>query len=619
MHLVNIDRDKLVIAAGGDPWQANASLQHGRPAQVDRLAQAFRSAERSTEAAENAISQAWERFGRAREADTFEHSINASVQVRLVANSLSLQASQLPAVAVDLEAVAAALTEAQQTSTSCISMLEEQLARSDEDLGNLIGQESGRHVADLQRSLISVEIQAIEQAKAALRQLVHIRDGYIGRLRDAEGNLRRTENFPEVITTAEAARFCEADASALRIPSPGTSPELVNEWWNALSSNQQANLTSRHSSELGNLDGIPVSVRDEINQEVLKGDLNRVRELAEENCVSVDDVLADPRRFGLSAAEVCRYTNADRTQQGLTACGRAEDEHGRNPRLYLLKYLPEACGGDGAAAIAMGNPDIAANTAVLVKGMGSGVRQGTLANPDGRQLYHEANCADWGKDTAVVMWVGYDAPDGPMDANLYEPELARQGGQSLAADVNAFAATHQGAPTHVTVVGHSYGSTTVADAAAEWGMHAHDVALVGCPGTDLARSSADFHLPPGGHLFVGDASQDEVSWFGHDTVKTPFGGVGLGPDPAVDGYGSTRFKAEVVGYSANPFYDHSHYFDDGSESLFNLGEIVSGHGDALQPDHMTARHRGEYRMPSVVDPEAARGPTTGHRHAAPPR
>ncbi len=186
----------------------------------------------------------------------------------------------------------------------------------------------------------------------------------------------------------------------------------------------------------------------------------------------------------------------------------------------------------------------------------------------------------------------------------------------MAADVNALAVTHQGPPTHMTVVGHSYGSTTVSDAAAGYGMHADDVVLVGCPGTDMAHADADFHLSAGGHLYVGDASQDEVSWFGEDTLRTPFGGIGLGQDPALDGYGATRFKAEVPGYSFGPFHDHSHYFDYDSESLFSIGDVVSGHGDALEHDGMTARHRGEYGLPPVVDPEATRKATTGHHHSA---
>ena len=62
----------------------------------------------------------------------------------------------------------------------------------------------------------------------------------------------------------------------------------------------------------------------------------------------------------------------------------------------------------------------------------------------------------------------------------------------------------------MTVIGHSYGSTTVADAFAGSGMHANDAVLLGCPGTDLARSAADFNLD-GGNVYVGSASTDPVS------------------------------------------------------------------------------------------------------------
>jgi hypothetical protein len=85
---------------------------------------------------------------------------------------------------------------------------------------------------------------------------------------------------------------------------------------------------------------------------------------------------------------------------------------------------------------------------------------------------------------------------------LYDPRvgttgLAHDGGQLLASEVNALNATHEGA-AHMTVLGHSYGSTTVSDAAAGYGMHADDVVLVGCPGTDMAHCAADFHLNEGG-------------------------------------------------------------------------------------------------------------------------
>lgn len=137
--------------------------------------------------------------------------------------------------------------------------------------------------------------------------------------------------------------------------------------------------------------------------------------------------------------------------------------------------------------------------------------------------------------------MGYEAPDSLTDPRVAQTGLAHQGGALLASDVNALNVTHDSdKPTHVTVIGHSYGSTTVADAAAGYGMHANDVVLIGCPGTDMAKDAGAFHLAPGGHVYVGSASTDPVSYLG---------GIpgGLGADPYIDGFGSTRFKAEVPG------------------------------------------------------------------------
>src|SRR5437879_2596048 len=96
---------------------------------------------------------------------------------------------------------------------------------------------------------------------------------------------------------------------------------------------------------------------------------------------------------------------------------------------------------------------------------------------------------------------------------------------------------------------------------------------------------------------------------------TPTAGipVGLGTDPALDGFGSARFRAEVPGLT-NPFGDHSEYFTGGSESLYAIGDITSGHGALLEEHGMTARHRGEYVFADSVDPELLRTPTGGHHH-----
>lgn len=247
---------------------------------------------------------------------------------------------------------------------------------------------------------------------------------------------------------------------------------------------------------------------------------------------------------------------------------------------------------------------------MVVPGTGNSVGSGWLAHDDAIRLYNEMRLADPTASRAVVAWMGYDAPDALWDPRVGTTALAREGGQLLAADVNALNATRDGAG-HITVFGHSYGSTTVADAAAGFGMKTDDVVLVGSPGTDLARSAADFHLNPGGHLYVGAASSDPVTHLG-GLPQTPVPGTGwsvaLGADPALDGYGSTRFKAEVPGLTS-PIGDHSQYYTPRSESLYSMAEIATGNGDALAQHDMIARHRIPLPTGLIsgsIDPELVR-------------
>jgi hypothetical protein len=141
-------------------------------------------------------------------------------------------------------------------------------------------------------------------------------------------------------------------------------------------------------------------------------------------------------------------------------------------------------------------------------------------------------------------------------------------------------------------------------------MRANDAVLIGCPGTDLAKSAADFHLD-GGQLYVGAASSDPVSWVGNpgdipaDFLNRQLGFIagpdaGLGADPAGDEFGSVRFRAEVAGNDGLDFHDHSHYYDRGSESLRAMTNIASGNADRLDDDGLLAESR---RQPHINTPD----------------
>ena len=406
------------------------------------------------------------------------------------------------------------------------------------------------------------------------------------------------------------------------------SAEEVNAWWRSLSPEKRRQLLAKWPEKLGNLNGIPIQDRSTANQVILMRDLNRPAQVAKSRGVTKAEVLAHPEKYGMAGPMMTRYRNALKVADAMKIdAEKATKANGDTPEILLMKYDPEAFDGEGAAAIAIGNPDTAANTTVMVSGLTTSVAAGTLSDETGVNVFNEANRADRQNSTAVVQWMGYNAPDVDVDLDtnavgVAEPFMARHGAQLLAPDVNALAVTHEGQPAHTTVIGHSYGSTTVADAAAGYGMRVDDIILVGCPGTDLAQSAADFHLPPDGHLFVGAASTDPVTGLGREHMNIP--GVGLGADPAMDGYGSTRFHAEVAGISASPFDEHTSYFDGGSESLFAIAEIVSGRGADLEDGGMTARHRVQtpglpFPVPGappqvVLDPELLHRSDNEHHH-----
>jgi pimeloyl-ACP methyl ester carboxylesterase len=384
-------------------------------------------------------------------------------------------------------------------------------------------------------------------------------------------------------------------------------------------------LLENDPDQLGNCDGLPVEDRNVANIAVMTNDLDRIDRVASAYNVPADEILLAPVQFGVNMTDVMRYTNAVEVKRGLDY---NRSQTGAECLLFL--YKPLEFGGQGRAAIAIGDPDSADHTAVLVPGAGNSVADGWLAdNDDAINLYTETVAATGqSRGVSVLAWMGYDAPDAIVDPRVTQTALARRGGAVLAADVDALKVTHRG-PSHVTVVGHSYGSTTVADAAAGYGLDADDVVLVGSPGTDLARTASDFHLPAGGHVYIGAASTDPVTNLAGIPVPLPDAGlapgpIGLGADPAADGFGSTRFKAEVQGWTLGSWTDHERYFDNGSESLFSIADVTSGHGTDLQSHGMTAPHRDSLLGPlaprlglpdwsiPLLDPELTRPATAGH-------
>lgn len=238
--------------------------------------------------------------------------------------------------------------------------------------------------------------------------------------------------------------------------------------------------------------------------------------------------------------------------------------------VQLLGYDPEHPRGQGGAAIAIGDVATADHVAVLVPGVGNSPADlsGTLDTAAG--LARAADRAAPGGSTAVVVWLGYDAPlswtgdPDPLPAPaLADTLIALDGTDAIAggAELAAFCGSLRrwtDPSAEVTLIGHSYGSTVVSEAAARLGPDSgiDDIVLLASPGAGHGvRSAADYRAVPADHVYVlsmpDDPVTNPVTDIAADLVD-PMGGAirslagigGAGPfgsDPAAD-----RFGAQVI-------------------------------------------------------------------------
>jgi hypothetical protein len=185
-------------------------------------------------------------------------------------------------------------------------------------------------------------------------------------------------------------------------------------------------------------------------------------------------------------------------------------------------------------------------------------------------VYEEARKAAPAESTAVVAWIGYDAPSGSGIApETVLRDKAEDGAKVLAGDVTALRAERSpDDPLHLTTLAHSYGTVTASLAVTAEGMKVDDFVAVGSPGLPVS-SGAD--LVAGGHVWAGANSQDIVGKLER-----------FGPDPAGSLFpGDHRFEAETAGVNVNPIEGHLHYFDQESESLYSMSNITVGHYDKV--------------------------------------
>ena len=382
----------------------------------------------------------------------------------------------------------------------------------------------------------------------------------------------------------DAADRDTTDITALRaeLAAIGGDPGAINEWWTSLSAAQREALKISDPDLVGNTNGIPTGDRDEANRTSLDRDMDYLETLGGDRTSDQDRQLAHDREL-VSALDL--------------PAGAIDPATGLPVDVNLIVYQPVAFNGDGAVAVSYGDPDTADNTAVIVPGLTNDAGSIAGQGKDAYELFKQSAAMQEGEpkeSTATIAWMGYDAPNIAPDelldlpgevgdvAGVSREQKAEDGGRLLSNFVDGLRATDMADPdtggnaSNLTVIGHSYGSTTAAHAAAD-GLDADALTLIGSPGAGGGVDHASGLNMPEGKVYVGSADNDFVTWLGSHHE------AGMGNDPSQADFGAKRFEVNDgpefhVDNLGQGVTNHTSYFspDANPESLGNLATIVIG-------------------------------------------
>ncbi len=334
----------------------------------------------------------------------------------------------------------------------------------------------------------------------------------------------------------------------------------VRSWWSGLGISARSGLMASAPQLVGNLEGVPYSLRDYTNRSFLASSI---------------DALSDAgggRSEEIDAGNRLRMLK--KVSQALVT------EPGAAPRSLLSLDIA----GNGTAAIVIGDIEAADVVTVLVPGMFYSVDGQVAAWSTAAQSIYDEQRA-WvdrlGPTTpsladatiATVAWIGYEAPS---LVNFITLDLAYTGRDALARTVDGLHELRGANQPYLSIVAHSYGSTASMMALTDLGMQVDSVTLIGSPGS-AAQHVGDLGVP-NDNVYVGEAAWDQIkdsAFFGSDPGSAAFGARHFSVDGGVD---------PVTGLALLASTGHDAYLDAGSESLRNIALVALGQGGLVTRD-----------------------------------
>ena len=300
-------------------------------------------------------------------------------------------------------------------------------------------------------------------------------------------------------------------------PPPTTgSPAGNAAWWKSLSTLQQERVIRTHPDWIGNRDGVSFVARDLANRALLAVD----RGFLLTGKARLETALASHWSSGAIDTHYPDAAALAQVKDQLASITAIETTLARGDRQLLLLDLSKA---RAQAAIANGNVETADNVAVFVPGMDSNVTD-TMKEYDTEMRHMQQRAQQeciraepsQSSTTATVTWIGYQTPQWGLDllnpaTSVASDTTAKTGAASLVPFLRGVG-TARDHDAHLTLLGHSYGSTT-AGLALRQETGVDDAVFFGSPGLDT-DDVRELRLAPG----HGDPGQISYIEARHDPV-----------------------------------------------------------------------------------------------------